>query len=165
MTQVWWFLLDLFFLGYVEDPETGISFCMPQNHEWSFYFEVFSTVDTTYCTSTMYCIHCMYCTVCNVHMYCAVHMYVRTYVLYVSLYVHVYICTVLYELYILYYVYICMYALYVCIDWYVPICTYGRTHILMCVLHMHCMYVCTLPLCGPTSVCVYRMYMYTGSNS
>ena len=42
MTKVWWFLFDLFFLGYVEDPETGISFTMPQGLQWSFYFEVCS---------------------------------------------------------------------------------------------------------------------------
>ena len=40
MSEVQWFLLDLFFLGYVEDPSSGLSFKMPSELHWSCYFEV-----------------------------------------------------------------------------------------------------------------------------
>ena len=40
MAEVQWFLLDLFFLGYVEDPSSGLSFKMPSELNWACYFEV-----------------------------------------------------------------------------------------------------------------------------
>lgn len=40
MAEVQWFLLDLFFLGYVEDPSSGLSFKMPSELNWECYFEV-----------------------------------------------------------------------------------------------------------------------------
>ena len=40
MSEVQWFLLDLFFLGYVEDPSSGLSFKMPSELNWACYFEV-----------------------------------------------------------------------------------------------------------------------------
>ena len=40
MAEVQWFLLDLFFLGYVEDPSSGLSFKIPSELNWECYFEV-----------------------------------------------------------------------------------------------------------------------------
>lgn len=40
MAEVQWFLVDLFFLGYVEDPSSGLSFKMPSKLKWECYFEV-----------------------------------------------------------------------------------------------------------------------------
>ena len=140
MTQVWWFLFDLFFLGYVEDPETGISFCMPQKHQWSFYFEVLSTVDVTYC------MYCSVYTVCIYIIYIVLYvLYVLCcmYVLYVSLYVHVYALYYMNCTYCTVYVRICMYCMYVVIGMYLFLCMDLLTYVLMCVLHMHCIYVCT----------------------
>ena len=35
-----WFFFDLLLLGYVEDPETGLSFRIPSSLEWTLYIEV-----------------------------------------------------------------------------------------------------------------------------
>lgn len=40
MTLIDWFFFDLFILGYVEDPESGLSFCLPEGLAWSVYIEV-----------------------------------------------------------------------------------------------------------------------------
>ena len=44
MAEVHWFLLDLFFLGYVEDPSSGLSFRIPSQLNWECYFEVHNCV-------------------------------------------------------------------------------------------------------------------------
>ena len=35
-----WFFFDLFVLGYVEDPNTGLSFRLPGGLQWAIYIEV-----------------------------------------------------------------------------------------------------------------------------
>ena len=40
MEVVSWFFFDLLLLGYVEDPNTGLSFCIPRGLGWSIYAEV-----------------------------------------------------------------------------------------------------------------------------
>ena len=35
-----WFFFDLFVLGYVEDPLTGVSFRFPGGMSWAVYIEV-----------------------------------------------------------------------------------------------------------------------------
>ncbi len=43
-----WFFFDLLFLGYVEDFNTGLSFCFPKGLEWAVYIEVKHTLITPY---------------------------------------------------------------------------------------------------------------------
>ena len=45
MEMIGWFLFDLLLLGYVEDPESGLSFCLPRKLEWSIYIEVFMIIN------------------------------------------------------------------------------------------------------------------------
>lgn len=40
MEVIGWFFFDLFFLGYVEDSSTGLSFCLPGGLQWAIYIEV-----------------------------------------------------------------------------------------------------------------------------
>lgn len=40
VTRIQCFLFDLFFLGYVEDPQSGHSFSMPKGLKWHVYVEV-----------------------------------------------------------------------------------------------------------------------------
>ena len=40
VTRLQCFLFDLFFLGYVEDPQSGLSFSMPKGLKWHVYVEV-----------------------------------------------------------------------------------------------------------------------------
>ena len=40
MKVIDWFMFDLLVLGYVEDPDTGLSFRLPGGQEWSIYIEV-----------------------------------------------------------------------------------------------------------------------------
>jgi hypothetical protein len=40
MEEVGWFFFDLLLIGYVEDSNTGLSFCLPGALEWFFYVEV-----------------------------------------------------------------------------------------------------------------------------
>lgn len=39
MEIIGWFFFDLFVLGYVEDPNTGLSFRLPGGLEWAVYIE------------------------------------------------------------------------------------------------------------------------------
>ena len=38
--EVEWFFFDLFYLHYIEDYESGLSFTLPSELQWSFYIEV-----------------------------------------------------------------------------------------------------------------------------
>ena len=38
--MIGWFFFDLFLLGYVEDPDTGLSFRLPGGLQWKVYIEV-----------------------------------------------------------------------------------------------------------------------------
>ena len=40
MDVIAWFFFDLLVLGYVEDPDTGLSFRIPGGLEWAVYIEV-----------------------------------------------------------------------------------------------------------------------------
>lgn len=40
MKVVGWFFFDLLLLGYVEDSNTGFSFCLPKGWNWAIYVEV-----------------------------------------------------------------------------------------------------------------------------
>lgn len=40
MEAIGWFFFDLLLLGYVEDPETGLSFRIPGSLQWALYIEV-----------------------------------------------------------------------------------------------------------------------------
>ena len=40
MEVIGWFFFDLLILGYVEDPDTGLSFRMPGDLAWAIYIEV-----------------------------------------------------------------------------------------------------------------------------
>ena len=42
------FFFDLIFLGYVEDAESGLSFNLPGDLQWSLYFEVSCTFSAKY---------------------------------------------------------------------------------------------------------------------
>ena len=42
-----WFFFDFLILGYVEDPETGLSFRLPGGLAWAIYVEVIYTVHIT----------------------------------------------------------------------------------------------------------------------
>ena len=43
MEMIGWFFFDLFVLGYVEDQESGLSFCFPGDLAWAIYVEVTHT--------------------------------------------------------------------------------------------------------------------------
>lgn len=53
VTRLQYFLFDLFYLGYVEDPQSGHSFSMPKGLEWRVYVEVCS-IHTLDGTNTLY---------------------------------------------------------------------------------------------------------------
>ena len=40
MEVIGWFFFDLLMLGYVEDSNTGLSFCIPRRRAWAIYVEV-----------------------------------------------------------------------------------------------------------------------------
>ena len=40
MEMIGWFFFDLLMLGYVEDSDTGLSFCIPGGLAWAVYVEV-----------------------------------------------------------------------------------------------------------------------------
>lgn len=40
MEVIGWFFFDLLMLGYVEDSNTGLSFCIPGGLAWAVYVEV-----------------------------------------------------------------------------------------------------------------------------
>ena len=40
MEMIGWFFFDLLMLGYVEDSDTGLSFCIPRGRAWTIYVEV-----------------------------------------------------------------------------------------------------------------------------
>ena len=46
MKIIGWFFFDLFLLGYVEDPVTGLSFSIPGGMGWMVYVEVPSRIST-----------------------------------------------------------------------------------------------------------------------
>ena len=40
MDMIGWFFFDLLIVGYVEDPDTGLSFRIPGGLQWAIYVEV-----------------------------------------------------------------------------------------------------------------------------
>ena len=44
MEVIGWFFFDLLMLGYVEDSDTGLSFCIPRGLAWAIYVEVCACV-------------------------------------------------------------------------------------------------------------------------
>lgn len=46
MKVVGWFFFDLFLLGYVEDPITGLSFSIPGGMDWTVFVEVPSRISS-----------------------------------------------------------------------------------------------------------------------
>ncbi len=44
MEVIGWFFYDLLFLSYVEDSNTGYSFCLPKELDWAIYIEVTITI-------------------------------------------------------------------------------------------------------------------------
>ena len=46
MEVIGWFFFDLFMLGYVEDSDTGQSFCILGERAWAIYVEVGDECDT-----------------------------------------------------------------------------------------------------------------------
>ena len=46
MKVIGWFFFDLFLLGYVEDPVTGLSVSIPGGMDWRIYVEVPSRIDS-----------------------------------------------------------------------------------------------------------------------
>ena len=49
LNEVEWFFFDLFYLRYLEDYESGLSFTLPSDLKWSFYIEVSSHFSATCC--------------------------------------------------------------------------------------------------------------------